>query len=614
MKEIEMSSGPQWSQNDEYTGFDSVEFQEDLKRLRSGIDELKAQSALLDSVLLRANHLSGEEVELVEAVCRQRRLADEIFVIGANLGTFVNCQLSVNGGHVLARQLQATLRQHMTALEENSVALEQLMIKAHPAFIDACLERNEFHAHRFLVSKERELLPFQLNLDQEKLLTRCAVNGLHGWGTLYDNISTSLQCSIDLSGSQQTLGLARAAGYAQSPRINERQVAYRAVNAAWRTQQESCASILNALAGWRLDENQMRSHTKPLHFLDRSLHACRIDRLTLDTMMSVVDQSQAVARKALKIKAQTLGLERLGPWDLFAPLPEEGEGTAQESIPFAEAIELIRMAFADVSSEMADFVGIMEKNRWIEGRVSDTKRPGAYCTRFAKSRNPRVYMTYKGSLDDVSTLAHELGHAFHNWVMRDLPLPETWYPMTLAETASIFAETVVSDVLLKTAETTTAKRRILWGELGSAEAFLMNIPARYRFECELYKARADRTLSPSELSDLMVGAWQKSYGDTLAEMNELFWCSKLHFHMSSTSFYNYPYTFGYLFALGVYAQREKLGPRFFDAYVQLLRDTGRMSAEDLAWKHLNVDLRQPQFWLDSIAMIDRQIEQFVGLS
>jgi oligoendopeptidase F len=223
-------------------------------------------------------------------------------------------------------------------------------------------------------------------------------------------------------------------------------------------------------------------------------------------------------------------------------------------------------------------------------------------------------MTYKGSLDDVSTLAHELGHAFHNWVMRDLPLPETWYPMTLAETASIFAETVVSDVLLKTAETTTAKRRILWGELGSAEAFLMNIPARYRFECELYKARADRTLSPSELSDLMVGAWQKSYGDTLAEMNELFWCSKLHFHMSSTSFYNYPYTFGYLFALGVYAQREKLGPRFFDAYVQLLRDTGRMSAEDLAWKHLNVDLRQPQFWLDSIAMIDRQIEQFVGLS
>lgn len=147
--------------------------------------------------------------------------------------------------------------------------------------------------------------------------------------------------------------------------------------------------------------------------------------------------------------------------------------------------------------------------------------------------------------------------------------------------------------------------------MGSAEAFLFNIPARFWFECSLYEARRTRTLS---LSELMREAWARAYGDTLSEMNDLFWCSKLHFHMSSTSFYNYPYTFGYLFTLGVYAQREKLGYGFYTSYVNLLRDTGRMSAEDLALKHLNVDLRKPQFWMDSIAIIRKQIEHYLSLS
>jgi oligoendopeptidase F len=474
--------------------------------------------------------------------------------------------------------------------------------------------RDEFSPHEFLIRKQRELLPFKLSLEQEKMLTRFAVNGMHGWSTLYDNISTSLRCTVRLGNEEKVFGLARAAGYAQSPDAQERREVYLSVRNAWQTQQESCASILNALAGWRLDENELRSRKKPFHFLDASLHKCRIDACTLETMMSVVEENLPLARHALDLKAKSLEVDCMAPWDLFAPFPEELVENTSHLIPFVEAIELVRQAFADISPEMGEFVTMMHNNQWIEGQITDTKRPGAFCTRFAKSRNPRVYMTYKGTLDDVGTLAHELGHAFHNWVMRDLPLPETWYPMTLAETASILAETVVSDVMLKRATTTEAKRKVLWGELGSAEAFLMNIPARFWFECELYKARRDRTLSPSELCELMRAAWHKSYGNSLSEMNEFFWCSKLHFHMSSNSFYNYPYTFGYLFALGVYAQREKIGPRFYSSYVNLLRDTGRLTAEDLALKHLNVDLRKPQFWKDSVAIIRQQIEHYMSLS
>ncbi len=605
--------GPHWDNSAEYKDLTAPEFVADLDKLKKNIERLREQSALFDDELRRAEHLSGKELELIEAAVRMRGLADETFVLGANLGTYVSCLLSLNGGHTQARNMQAVLRQQMTRLEESLTSLELIMTQAPEDFVNSCLTRPEFQPHLFGIEKQREWRPYLLSLAEEKVLTRFSVNGPDGWGTLYDNIASSLKCEVKLGEQSISMGLARAAGCAQSGDPQERLAGYRAVEAAWTTQKESCASILNALAGWRLDEYKTRGQRSALHFLDKPLHESRIQRTTLETMMQVVEKNLEVGRAALRLKAKDLQCNRLGPWDLFAPVPEAANTGAQEKISFGDAIGLIRDAFADVDPQMGSFVELMVKNQWIEGTVGDSKRPGAYCTRFAKSRTPRVYMTYKGTMEDVGTLAHELGHAFHNWVMRDLPLPETWYPMTLAETASIFAETVVSDVMLKRASNVADRRKILWGDLGSAEAFLLNIPARFWFESDFYEKRQERTLSPDEFSELMTHAWKRAYGNELSEMNSLFWCSKLHFHISGTSFYNYPYTFGYLFALGVYAQRERQGQDFYQNYVQLLRDTGRMSAEDLARKYLGVDLGQEEFWQGSVNMVKRQIESYRAL-
>lgn len=611
---VSQFEGPRWENSSEYSDLNSTEFLDDFDLLKKKVERIKEHSGLFDGELERVKHLSEVEIELVEAATRMRELADEAFVVGANLGTFVNCLLSVNGNHAQARNMQAVLRQLLTSLEECLTSMDLIFTQAPQSFIGACLKRAEFKPHKFSIEKQREWLPFLLSLSEERILTRFSVNGRDSWGTLYDNVSSSLQCLVELPGGNRKMGLARAAGCAQSGDRAERIAGYRALENAWSTQQETCASILNALSGWRLDEYKARGTKKNLHFLDRPLHGCRINRSTLETMMSVVEENASVGRDALALKARELKIDALGPWDLFAPPPQENGESADEKISFNEAIELVRSAFADVDPQMGEFVDVMVKNQWIEGTVSDTKRPGAYCTRFAKSRTPRVYMSYNGTMEDVGTLAHELGHAFHNWVMRDLPLPETWYPMTLAETASIFAETVVSDVMFKRAQTRSAKRNILWGELGSAEAFLLNIPARFWFESELYEKRAERTLSPEDISELMSKSWTRAYGNSLSEMNKLFWCSKLHFHMSRTSFYNFPYTFGYLFALGVYAQRDRQGPDFFGNYVNLLRDTGRMSAEEVARKHLGVDLGSPRFWQDSILMVKKQLQSYRGFA
>jgi len=262
---------------------------------------------------------------------------------------------------------------------------------------------------------------------------------------------------------------------------------------------------------------------------------------------------------------------------------------------------------------MGEFVRMMADKRWIEGTVGERKRPGAYCTGFAKSRTPRVYMTYTGGASDIITLAHELGHAFHSWEMRDLPDCQRSYGMSLAETASTFGETVVRDALLGRSATPAEELAIVWEEASALVAFILNIPARFEFEQDFYEARAERPLRPAELNEMMSAAWETWYGDTLAEPDPLFWASKLHFYISGLSFYNFPYLFGYLFSLGVCARREALGDEFFPRYVALLRDTGRMTAEDLAAKHLEVDLTRPDFWRETVATLKARIDRFEEL-
>jgi oligoendopeptidase F len=213
-------------------------------------------------------------------------------------------------------------------------------------------------------------------------------------------------------------------------------------------------------------------------------------------------------------------------------------------------------------------------------------------------------------MGNVITLAHELGHAYHNWVMRDMPITETSYSMTLAETASIFAETLVKKALLEKSENREDRLKIMWQNAESAAALLINIPARYEFEKSLVEARKVRPQSPDEMKKLMNSAWKRWYEDTLTEYDDMFWANKLHFSISSLGFYNYPYLFGYLFSLGIYGQKDKYGSGFKDLYHNILRDTGRMTAENLIEKHLSKDITKPAFWADSLNIVAEQVREF----
>ena len=529
----------------------------------------------------------------------------------ATINTFAQCHASIDAINPGAKSLIGKLAKLSSQLSQAYTPYQDTLANAPLEYIQEVLDHDsgDVYGQAFLIACDRKIADTKLSVAEEQLLAAMQVDGRDAWSRMYDNITGSLQITLD---DGQTIGFSQAASLLYGTDFEKQQSAWRGIQDAMATHQESFAAILNALAGWRLSEYQKRSSQYCVHFLDPSLHQSRILPDTLDAMMETTLAHRDIGQKAGRLMAKVHGLEQMQPWNHMAGMPSL-DGDAEQTYTFDAAIEVIKQAFSEVDQEMADFVDLMVENGWIDAEPTPNRRLGAYCTKFAATRTPLVFMTWGGSRSDLMTLAHELGHAFHNWVMRDMPLCQTRYPMTLAETASIFAENIVRDSLLAKAQTREQKLEMLWEELSSAYALLVNIPVRYQFEKRFYQQRQEGELSADQLCQLMDETWREWYGDSMSESDPYFWASKLHFSISEVSFYNYPYLFGYLFSKGVYAQRESKGSRFYPDYVQLLRDTGSMMAEDVVERHLAMDLTQADFWRQSLKMVEDKVSQFEAL-
>ncbi|MEZ8400182.1 M3 family oligoendopeptidase [Vibrio splendidus] len=590
---------PSWDLSIAYRDLNDAKIEQDIELIQQCIELL---------------YLHVEKRHIILAMQNAIQTSEAAGTLLSTINTFANCHVSVDATHTEAKALLGRVAKLNSEMSQAFSPYEDTLIHAEPEFIDAVLEHEsaDVAGQRFAIESSRKLSSSRLSVAEEQLLAAMKVDGRDGWGRLYDNLTGSLKLSLKLDGEDEALGFSQAASLLYGSEFDKQEPAWRAVQGAMKTHQESFASILNALAGWRLTENKKRSKISDVHFLDPSLHGSRIVPETLDTMMSVAKANRAVGQKAGLLMARVHGLDEMKPWNHLAAMPPLGDSESKV-YPFDEAIEVIKTAFAEVNPEMADFVALMVENGWIDAAPAANKRLGAYCTKFAATRTPLVFMTWSGSRSDLITLAHELGHAFHNWVMKDMPLCQTRYPMTLAETASIFAENIVRDHLLKQAQTRNEKLEMLWEELSSSLALMVNIPVRFEFEKAFYEQREKGELTAQQLCDLMETTWKEWYGAAMTEADPYFWASKLHFSISQVSFYNYPYLFGYLFSKGVYAQRDAKGEQFYGDYVSLLRDTGSMMAEEVVQKHLGMDLTQADFWQQSIDMVKVQIDEFERL-
>ena len=605
-------TGPSWDLSQEYESPTDPRIQADLDELTSMLDRIDDRNKGLTVVLDHIDDMSAaEKSAAIDSACDLHNLIEEAAKLLRNPSTFANCLLSVDGDDEQAKILEGSLIQYRLRFNELAQPSNQFLNMAPDDVIDEYLQDERVIDAEFQVRHSRLRRHELLSLQEENLVSALGQNGIHAWSRLYDRLAGQLKCQVADGNDQREVGIAEAASLMQSTDDRTREDAWRAINVAWSSHEETCAAAINSLAGWRLEMCKRRSNGKPVHFLDAPAHSSHIGRETLDSVIGVAKESKDLSQRAAKALARAYRKTKIGPWDQRAPAPELPGQDA--TIPFDEGLGIVADAYGQVDGSMGDFVRMMAENRWIEGTVGPSKRPGAYCTSFAKSNTPRVYMTYSGSMTDVTILAHELGHAFHHWAMRDLPDSQKSYGMSLAETASTFGETLVRDSLLSRSESPQMSLAVAWEELSAIAAFLLNIPTRFEFERNFHEARAEKPLLPRELRSLMAEAWQEWYGDSLSEPDDLFWINKLHFYISGTSFYNFPYLFGYLFSQSVYQRRESMGEDFFVRYKGLLRDTGRISAEELATRHLDADISQRDFWRSTVAALEPRVAHFESL-
>ncbi|MCM3317172.1 M3 family oligoendopeptidase [Rummeliibacillus stabekisii] len=587
---------PTWDLDQIFTGgSQSQSLKETISKLTKEISKVDESIELFNPEKASANDLAGIYKQLGPL---QKQLRDVFAYIGCLSAQDVNdsdaAVLVAKSGDLAAKMgtVSSKLNQKLKDIKEE-------------AWTDMT-QSQELKKIVFSLSEARRKAKEMLPIDQEVLINDLAVDGYHAWNQMYDTIVGSMFVTVEEKGESKQYSMGQASNMMSNSDPHVRKKTFDLIQQEWQRVAPLFGQSLNHLAGFRL---QVYKHRGWDDVLREPLENNRMQKETLDAMWTAIEQNKEPFVAFLNRKAKLLGVEKLSMYDISAPL-----GKSETKVSYNQGANRIIEQFQKFSPQMADFAKMAFENRWIEAEDRAGKRPGGFCTSFPNKKQTRIFMTYSGTESNIATLAHELGHGFHQHVMNDLPIQNQRYAMNVAETASTFAEMILADAAVRQATSQEEKVALLEDKIRRGITFFMNIHARFLFETNFYEERKNGMVPVERLNELMVNAQKEAYCDALDEYDPMFWASKLHFHKTGTPFYNFPYTFGYLFSLGIYAHALEQGNDFENEYIALLQDTGRMTVEDLAKKHLNVDLTKPDFWEKAIHLCIEDINEFMQLT
>jgi pepF/M3 family oligoendopeptidase len=582
---------PQWSLTAIYPSFDSPQYREDAAGLK---EKLRLLLERLDSPLP-----AGVSVpELLSVI----RAYDEAGDVAENLRAYAEALYTADtrNGRALA-EINA-LETAALPLGKAAVLL-RIRLAEQKDRIRELLE-GELRPYRYVITRLLEGAAYQMTPDMEDLALDLSRSGGAAWGRLQEAISSTASGVWDAAGGQRK-PITVLRNLAHSPDRSLRERAYRAELAAWKEQEIPLAAALNGVKGTSLTLDKRRGWRS---LLQKSAFQSRLSEKTLNALIAALESSLPLFRRYLKAKASLLGVKTCAFYDLFAPV--NPPGTADRRWSWEEAAEFVVRGFGDFDGEMGAFARRAFDGAWIDPRSREGKVGGAYCTDFPLAGESRILCNFEGSFDSVTTLAHELGHAWHHEVLRGLPRSLSVYPMTLAETASIFAETIVFEGALEKARP-DERPGLLEGNLKDGCQVIVDILSRFYFERALFERRDRGELPPEELCALMIEAQKKTYGEGLDAdlLHPYMWAVKSHYYSPSLAFYNYPYAFGLLFSLGLYTRAREEGPAFAAAYRDLLRLTGRASVEEAA-QSAGFSPETAAFWRQGLDLIEKRVETF----
>lgn len=578
----------------------------DSPALNERLEQLEKQINTYYQSVNQWDHSVSTNDELTTLIKQQETITEGF----SQCNSYITALLSANVKDTQAKLLSGKLYALLPRWQSADTILSKKFAEISDNNWQTLLQTDAFSLIAFRMNEIRRDGHRLLSEAEENIINTLSLDGLNAWSSHYDTIVGTIVIPFEENGKVTDLSAGQAFNKMMGdPDPLVREKLFIAWEKAWQEKTSLLSNTLNHLDGFRLSTYKLHGMND---YLQKPLEYNRLKKETLDVMWATIQKNKQPLVDYLTRKANLFGKEKMEWQDQDAPIIL-GD-LKEKTFTFDEAASFIIENFQKFSPKMATFAQSAFEKSWIEAEDRPGKRPGGYCTELPETQESRIFMTYSNSVNEVATLAHELGHAFHSSVMWDLPALNRDYAMNVAETASTFAELIVADATLKAAKTKEEKINLLDTKLQNALAMFMNIHSRFIFENRFYSARQEGLVSEEEITQMMVEAQKEGYHDALATYHPHFWAAKLHFFIDDVPFYNFPYTFGYLFSLGIYAYANKKGTSFEQEYIELLRDTASMTTEELAQKHLGVDLTKPDFWQAGIDMVLEDINSFMTLS
>ena len=573
-----------------YNGFDDPKFSKDVNLLD---EKIKQMHEFRES----ASNLSGEDF-LVGFL----RINEELTELLEKLFIYSNLRYSANTQDGEAASTMGVLMGKLSATAADKAALEKMVAAVED--IENIISKNDYLSeHKYMLTSIVKDSKYLLSDAEEELFAEMNISGASAWSDLQSALTSTVK--VEYNGENITLSAVRNLAYDPSPEV--RRAAYESELSAYDSIKTAVAYALNSIKHQVIGEARRRGYASPL---DKALHSSRMEKETLEALISAMEEYLPTFRKYLKAKASALGHKNGLPfYDLFAPM-----GKSDVKYTAEEARDYLLGIFKGFDSELHDMVKEAFDNSWIDFYPREGKVGGAFDCAVHAVGQSRVLTNFDGSFSDVVTLAHELGHSFHDrQVYKNSPLNRD-YSMPVAETASTFNEVLVMNTAIANATDKEEKIALLESMLMDATQVIVDIYSRYTFEASVFEHRPTEFMGPDRMCELMIAAQKKAYGDGLDEMamQPYMWLCKGHYYSGGLSFYNYPYAFGLLFARGLYAKYKAEGDSFTDTYKKVLRATGTSSCEDAA-KLAGIDLTDKDFWRRGLASIAEQIDEFCEL-
>ncbi len=579
----------EWSLDRLYTGYDDPKFAADEAEMDSLIAEMTAYS----------KDLSGDPAEVLH---RCIELNQKLELVVSSLYSYASLQMSTNTSDAASAAASGRFSQKLSALAAPRTALVKYVASLQD--LDEVIARDELlKEHEYYLKNIKDEAEHTLSPEVEEVISLYEISGSDAWGDLQGFLTSTVP--VEYNGQITTLSDIRNKAYDPDPEV--RRSAYEAEIKAYDRIKDGIAYSLNSIKLEVINRCKLRGFDSPLA---ETLNMSHMKKETLDALLGAMEEYLPKFWEYMKAKARLLGHENGLPfYDLFAPLEGNDDVYTTE-----DAKDYLVKLFSGFDQEETDMIARAFDEAWIDFYPHDGKVGGAFCAPLVSLKESRVLTNFGGTLGDVVTLAHELGHAFHNHCLRDNSVLNLDVSMPVAETASTFNEVVAMNAAINAEKDPKARRALIESQLMDANQIICDIYSRYLFEKSVFDNREEGFMFADRLCELMIDAQKKAYGDGLDPefLHPYMWACKSHYYSGGLSYYNWPYAFGGLFARGLYAKYLNDGESFVPLYKKLLKATGTTTVEGAA-QVAGIDLTDKEFWRASLQILADEIDEFVEL-